>query len=153
MMALPFNRVSGMPQIGAAFAGWLQVITIKKRNQTVVDALVTYGAPATWDGSGDADAWDVPGETYDKPLPPVTAITFKGTIQPLSPKLIALKPEGQRAWEWLQIHCFSGPLNLRNNDQIIYNGKDYKIMGINDYSLNGFIEYHAIEDYQDVANG
>ncbi|MBZ5673707.1 MAG: hypothetical protein LAP61_05615 [Acidobacteriia bacterium] len=118
-MALPLNKISGMPRVGAAFAGWQNKIELLKRSQTVVDGLV---------------------QSIDSPF------SFTGVMQPLSPNQIELKPEGQRAFEWLQIHCTSGPLNLDPNDRIFFNEKLYKIMAQNDYSLNGYIEYHAIQD-------
>lgn len=120
-MVAPLNQISGMPQMGAAFAGWFKPITLNKRVQNVTDGLVNYT---------------------------VTPFTFQGTIQPLSPKAIALKPEGQRAWSWLQIHALAGTLNLDVDDQIVYNGDVYKVMAVLDYSLNNFIEYHAVHDYQ-----
>ena len=121
MSPKPLNQISGMPQMSAAFSGWAKTITLNRRSQTVTDGLVSYA---------------------------VTPFTFKGTIQPLSPKAIALKPEGQRAWPWLQIHALAGTLNLDVDDQIVYNGDIYKIMALLDYSLNNFIEYHAVHEYQ-----
>ena len=122
MTAKPLNQLSGMPQLGAAFAGWAQKITLTKRVQIVVNGLTTYGTPQT--------------------------ITFNGVIQPLSPESIALKPEGQRSWQWLQIHCLNGTLGLSTDDQIVYNGVIYKVMAVLDYSLNGYVEYHVIKDFQ-----
>ncbi len=103
------NQISGMPQISAAFAGWETSITLVKITQTIVEGFVQ-----------DAE----------------TEVTFKGVIQPLMPKAIALKPEGQRDWGWLMIHCFTGALNLSTNDKIIYNSQRYKVMAIRDYTLN-----------------
>ena len=120
-IAPPLNKTSGMPRMGAAFAGWGKKITLIRLCQSVVNGLVEYCE---------------------------TPFTFIGTIQPLSPKMIQLKPEAQRAFEWLQIHCTSGPLNLNTNDRIVYNGSRFKIMADNDYSLNGYIEYHLVKDYQ-----
>lgn len=111
---------SGMPQMRAAFGGWMRRITLVKRVQSVVDGLVV---------------------TQDVPF------AFRGVIQPLNPKAIALKPEGQRAWEWLQIHCVGKGI-LTTNDRIVYLGKEFKVMAQNDYSLNGYIEYHLVFDYQ-----
>ena len=121
MSPLPLNKLSGMPQMQGAFAGWTSKITLDVRTQTVKDGIVC---------------------NIDK------TVTFQGVIQPLSAKAISLKPEGQRAWQWLQIHCVSGSLNLDVNDLIVFNGIKYKIMAQNDYSLNGYIEYHSIYDYQ-----
>lgn len=110
-----------MPQIGAAFVGWQKPISLIKITQQVINGLVT----------------DIG-----------VSVNFRGVIQPLNPKMIALKPEGQRAWEWLQIHCFAGTTNLDTNDRFIYAGKTYKVMANNDYSLNNYIEYHAVRDFE-----
>lgn len=110
-----------MPKMTAVFSGWTSAITLKVISETNVDGFIT---------TTDID------------------YTFKGIIQPLSPEQIQLKPEGQRSWQWVQIHCVSGDLNLKTNDRIEYNGQKYKVMNILDYSLNGFIEYHAIQDYE-----
>ena len=115
------NQLSGVPQVGAAFDGWQMPISLTKRVQTVTNGIVGY-----------VDS----------------AINFRGIIQPLSPQQLALKPEGQRSWDWLQIHCRPGTLNLTTNDQIVYNSLIFKVMAINDYSLNGFIEYHVVIEYQ-----
>jgi hypothetical protein len=118
----PLNMASGMPQMGAAFAGWETTLTLSKRAQQVSnDGLVAYTD---------------------------TEIFFQGVVQPLMAEKIALKPEGQRSWQWLQIHCFSGAQNLATNDQITYNGKLYKVMEIFDYSLDNYIEYHCCYEYQ-----
>lgn len=115
------QQLSGMPQMGAAFAGWTKKITLLRVAQTVVAGLVEQST-----------------------LP----FTFEGTVQPLHPKEIELKPEGQRAWEWLQVHCLTGAGDLTTNDQVIYNGKTYKVMAVRDYSLNNYVEYHLAFDYQ-----
>ena len=104
----------------SAFSGWFSQVTIIVITQAVVD-----------------------GFTIDTE----TATSFKGTIQPLSPNQLMFKPEGQREFEWLQIHCIAGELNLSPNDRITYNDKNFKIMAQKDYSLNNYIEYHAIADF------
>jgi hypothetical protein len=114
--------LSGMPQMRAAFSGWMQPVKLRRVTQSVCDGLVTDN---------------------------IQDIIFRGTIQPLSPKQIALKPDGQRAWEWLQIHCLESIADLNINDRIVFNGKFYKIMGQFGYSLNNYIEYHCVRDYQD----
>jgi hypothetical protein len=113
---------SGMPNMRGVMNGWTRRMTLIKRQQKVVDSLV---------------------QNIDTPF------TFRGMIQPLNPKSIMLKPEGERAFEWIQIHCRANDASLLNvNDEIVYLGKSYKIMAQYDYSLNGFMEYHAIKDYQ-----
>lgn len=121
MSAKPLNQSSGMPQMAAAFRGWMTTIILRRVTQPIVDGLVTEL---------------------------IEDITFRGTIQPLSPQKTALKPEGQRAWKWMQIHCLTGATNLVTNDRIIYNGELFKVMDILDYKLNNYIEYHLVKDYQ-----
>ncbi len=120
MSRAPLNQSSGMPQVGTALFGWQKPITLMKITQDVTAGLV-----------------------IDTSFP----ITLQGTIQPLNPKELALKPEGQRAWKWLQIHCLSGGNNLDTNDRVRYNGEIFKVMANNDYSLNGYIEYHLVADF------
>lgn len=120
-MSLEGCNLSGMPQITSAFGGWMQRVSLTKVAQSINDGLVENSE---------------------------LQITFTGTIQPLSPKELMLKPDYERAWTWLQIHCVSGRLDLNPNDIIVYNGKNYKIMAIKDYSLNSYIEYHAVADYK-----
>lgn len=113
---------SGMPQISAAFAGWTTKLLLVKRVEVVVDGFVQYND---------------------------TPIKFYGTMQPLSARDISLKPEGQRSWTWLQMHCFARSIELIPGDRIRWNGDNYKVMAQNDYSLNGYIEYHLVREFQD----
>ena len=122
-MVKKLNEISQMPQMGAAFSGWQNVIKLNIVEQAVNDD----------------------GFVSDQ----TSVVEFKGTIQPLSPDQIRNKPDGQRSFQWLQIHAFAGALNLKTNSRIDYNGRLFKVMGVYDYSLNNFIEYHAVEDFQD----
>ncbi|MCK5591648.1 MAG: hypothetical protein KAI72_06810 [Candidatus Pacebacteria bacterium] len=116
------NQTSGMPKINCAFAGWQTNISVLVITQEIIDGFAT---------------------DFEK------TIEFKGVIQPLSPRKIMLKPEGQRAFEWLQVFCASMTLILKPNDKIIYNEKRYKLMADNDYSQSNFKEYHIIRDYME----
>lgn len=107
--------------MSAAFAGWFTKITLLKHVEKVVNGFVQKN--------------DIP-------------ISFRGTIQPLSARAIALKPEGQRSWTWLQIHCLATAVELIPGDQLTWNENLYKVMELKDYSLNGYIEYHIVKDFQ-----
>jgi hypothetical protein len=102
-------------------SGWQSVITLVKITQTNTSGVITNNE---------------------------TEYSFKGTVQPLSTDQIQLKPEGQRSFEWLQVHCYAGDLDLATNDRVVYADRRYKVQGVRDYSLNGYIEYHLIQDYQ-----
>ncbi len=119
-MATPLSQTTQMPKMRAAFGGWTIPIVLTVFIEDVVDGLVR-----------DRER----------------RVNFQGVVQPLSPKQIALKPEGQRAWEWLQIHALTSTKDLSPNDRIEYQGVAYKVMAVNDYSLNNYVEYHLVKDY------
>lgn len=126
-----FNRVfnfnqnrslrSGMPNMANTLNGWEVPLTLEKITQSIVD--------------GDVQ------KATEK-------INFLGVFQPLRDEELQSKPEGQRSWSWYWIHAKSGTLNLQTQDKIIFEGNRYKVMSVKDYSLNGFIEYHIIRDYE-----
>ena len=128
-----FNRVfnfeknrslqnGGLPQLNRQVESWGVPITLTKITQKIVD--------------GDKV------ETKQD-------ITFRGVVQPLKPEDLQFKPEGLRSFEWLQIHCLSGALNLQTNDKIVFNNKRYKVIDIKDYSLYSYIEYHCCKSYEE----
>lgn len=123
MPAKPLNQFSGMPDVSAALSGWTVPITMKRITQIIVEGLVQ--------------------DIFEN-------ISFEGVIQPLSPSKVALKPEGERTWNWLQIHSFKGPLNVTLTDLVEYNGVRYKVMAQNDYTLNSYVEYHVVQDFSDT---
>jgi hypothetical protein len=110
-----------MPVIQAAFDGWFSPITLLKITQ-----INNYGHNTS---------------TY-------LAINFDGTIQPFKPRQLDVKAEGQRFWKWWMIHTQT-QLALTKGDKVIYNNVRMKLMESLDYSLNGYFEYHLVEDFQD----
>lgn len=115
------NALSGMPQMDTTLFGWEVPLTLEKVYQDVVEGDFTY--------------------TTQK-------INFKGVWQPLKNEVLQLKPEGQRSWSWYWIHAVTGTLNLETGDKVIFNGERYKVIEKKDYSLNGFVEYQVIKDYE-----
>lgn len=117
------NALLGMPQINTALYGWEVPLTLEKVIQDVVDGdLVTT----------------------------TQQISFKGVWQPLKDEALQFKEPAQRSWEWIWIHAVSGTLNLETADKVIFNEKRYKIVEKKDYSLNGFVEYQLVRDYEDL---
>ena len=115
-----------MPIVKEAFSGWVNDIILIKVVQNIVDGF---------------------------PVSVKTSLKFGGSVQPLSPEdIVFARNEGERSWQWLQIHVFSGDTtNLKTNDRIEYRGKKFKVMGLLDYRLNGYVEYHILEDYTNGA--
>lgn len=118
----PLNQISGMPQMSAAFQGWTTKLILHKITQSIVDGFVQQAE---------------------------TTINVLGTWQPLSPEEIALKPDGQRSWEWIDLHIEGSKVLFQTNDRVIYGGLKYKIMAVKDYTLNNYSEYHLVLDYQE----
>jgi len=108
-----------IPKIKYAFNGWESPIKLYKITSTIVD--------------------------YEKVNIKVE-FNFKGVIQPLKNEDLKIKPLESRSWEWLMIHTRIA-LELETSDIIEYNGKEYKIMAKKNYRLNGYFEYHLVENY------
>ena len=115
------KALSGMPQMQTTLTGWEVPLTLVKVIQDIVD--------------GDAVFTE-------------QEINFLGCFQPLKDEELQFKPEGQRSWSWYWIHAKAGTLNLQTADKITFNNKRYKVMSVKDYSLNGFIEYQIIRDFE-----
>lgn len=111
---------SGMPQMAATLDGWEIPLTLVKITQGISEGeLVTTE----------------------------TTINFMGVWQPFSYQQLLLLPEGQRDWSHYWVHTKSD-IGLNTADKIIFQGKRYKVLEKKNYSLNGFYEYHIIEDYE-----
>ena len=115
------KALSGMPQLDSTLTGWEVPLTLVKVIQDIVE--------------GDAVFTE-------------QQINFMGCWQPLRDEELQFKPEGQRSWQWIWIHAKSFELNLQTADKVIFNNKRYKVMSVKDYSLNGFVEYQLIRDFE-----
>lgn len=125
MATLNFKKnrslINGMPNMANTLNGWEVPLSLVKIRQRIVD--------------GD--------KVEEKQV-----IKFLGVWQPLSDEQLQFKPEGQRSWAWYWVHAKAGTLDLKTQDKIEFNDKRYKVMSVKDYSLNGFVEYHIIRDYE-----
>lgn len=109
-----------IPRIQFALKGWQSQITLKKIQQAIVGGYLQNTT--------------------------TSIISFKGVLQPLKPQALMLKPLETRAWKWYTIHT-SENVSLAINDLVDYGGKEFKVMEKIDYSLNGFFEFHLVENY------
>lgn len=112
---------SGMPQMGHVLDGWEVPLTLVKIIQDVVDGELVYSE---------------------------IRFNFRGVWQPLRNEALQLKPEGQRSWQWIQLHVKSGSeLNLETADKVIFRNELFKVIEKKDYTLNGYVEYQLCKDY------
>ena len=78
--------------------------------------------------------------------------SIKGIMQPLKPEEILLKDEGQRSFDWYQVHVRDDVYGELFTTQIlIINSVPYKIKAKKDWVLNGYREYHVIRDFESVG--
>lgn len=112
---------SGMPNMADTLTGWEIPLTLIRITQDVIN-----------------------GDLVESR----TTINFIGCWQPLSNEELQLKPEGQRNWSYYWIHAKSNSLILNVADKVIYKNQRYKVLSKKDYSLNGFVEYEVILDYE-----
>lgn len=73
--------------------------------------------------------------------------SFRGVIQPLTKRQLIMKPEGQRAWTWLQLHA-DPSLKLQVDDVVVYLNVQTRVMARVDYTLYGYVEYELVQDWQ-----
>ena len=76
----------------------------------------------------------------------VVDISFHGIIQPLSGKQIAMKPEGQRQWNWIMVHS-DLRLSLQIDDVVIFLGEQYRVQNKKNYSLYKYKYYELVQDW------
>lgn len=121
---IKINQIAcGMPQMQHTLDGWMISFIVKRTSQVQID-----------------------GEIINRSkLEKIRAV-----LQPLRMEELELKPEGQRSWPWYQLHVPVSYDALPNSSVVTIHGKDYKIMASKDYTLNGYIEYHLLKDYQKV---
>lgn len=100
--------------------GWELPVVLEKRIQNVVDGLLQT--------------------TYEE-------IHFIGVVQPLRDEQLQFKPENMRSWEWLWIHTKANYFKLETADEVIYEGKAYKVMSVKDYGAYGYFEYELCRGY------
>lgn len=111
-----------MPNMAGTLNGWEVPLTFIKITQSIVD--------------GDVVKTETP-------------IQFMGVWQPLRDEELQFKPENQRSWSWYWVHAKAGSIDLQTQDKFIFQDKRYKVMSLKDYSLNGFIEYQVVRDYEE----
>jgi len=108
-----------LPQMGQAVAAWMQPLEFTLVGKEIVDHLVV--------------------ETY------ISKRSF-GVRAPLRPQELALKPEGQRAWRWEQIHALPG-LGLAIDDIVVFSDTRYRVMSKQNFSEYGYVLYDICEAF------
>lgn len=70
----------------------------------------------------------------------------RGVIQPFNDRKLALKPEGERSWNWQMLHV-TPEVKLANGEEFKIKETPYRVMSNKDYSEYGYITYELVQDY------
>lgn len=105
------------PKMAEAFSGWGGAVTLKIVSRDQVDFEET--------------------ETLYSDL------TFTGVIQPIPPRKLMIKPEGERSWNWLTLWS----KQRLSNSNIIQDAQNrqYRVMSVTDWRGAGYFEYELVE--------
>ncbi len=70
-----------------------------------------------------------------------------GAIQPFTNRMLEMKSEGERTWNWVMLHT-TADINLNVGEKFTIGPTPYRVMGQKGFSDYGFIYYELIEDYR-----
>ena len=122
---VPLSGLSAVPRVGAAIMNWFKPLNLVRIRQQTVDFKTVEV--------------EVPVSTF-------------GVIQPFSEKQLEILPEGQRAWRWSMVHS-TPDLVLEPGEIIAFGQQKHRVMGQNDYTDEGFVQYRVVNDYDIRAGG
>ena len=110
-----------LPNMSAALTNWFKVIQLEKVTKETVNH-----------------------EIVEK----TCQLAIRGVIQPYEPTKLEMKMEGQRTWQWFQLHALPDPA-LYLDDIVWISNIRCRVMTKQNYSAYGYVEYHLQQDYQD----
>ena len=70
-------------------------------------------------------------------------VEFEGVLQPIPPRKLTIKPEGQRSWKWYTLWTEI----LLNLDDVVRDdeGRQYQVMVQTDGRRGGYLEYEIVQ--------
>lgn len=113
------QNIGNLPDVSSALLNWFQPMTFVQITKKMVNFQLVESAKRTF---------------------------FQGVMQPFTPQQLTMKPEGQRAWNWYQLHAETS-LVLVPDEVVQYLGQQYRVKTKRDYTQYGYIEYELILDY------
>lgn len=83
---------------------------------------------------------------YEATEAPIILESFDGVLEPVHPRALLVKPEGQRVWKWWQMWSTKNlELNAIIQDQT---GKQYRVMSTSDWNMGGgnYKQYELVQN-------
>lgn len=113
-------QTSGRPNVQDALSDWFSTLSIGTITKSVVDFQLQEV------------------ESFSN---------YQAVFQPFTTKKLQVKPEGQRTWDWHELHVKGTDLEFCLDDKVIIRGKKCRIMQKFEWREYGYTEYQLIEDY------
>lgn len=81
---------------------------------------------------------------YEASETPVITTTFDGVLEPIHPRALLVKPEGQRTWNWWSLWTKK---SLQPGDIVVdQDNKEYRVMSINNWSNADYQQYELVQN-------
>lgn len=117
----PLNVQTGtIPQVDGAMFDWFQPLVFSPIVKTIANFQV---------------------------LETAAPVYFRGVVMPLSGRQLEIKPEAQRAWDWIIVFSQTA-LPLQPDDVIFFLEKQCRIMSQKSFALYGYFQYEMVQDWQ-----
>ncbi len=111
------------PKMSEAFSGWVNSVTLRIVRKDQVD--------------------------FEQQETLYNDLSFFGVIEPIPPRKLMIKPEGERSWNWLTLYTRQ---RLTNNDIIQdAQNRQYRVMSTTDWRGSNYLEYELTEQPITVA--
>lgn len=74
------------------------------------------------------------------------SVTTMAVIQPLRTRELAMKPEGERSWQWYKIFALPD-LMMKPSDQVTIGAETFRVMGSRNWSSKGYMYYEIVDTF------
>jgi hypothetical protein len=123
--SLPLTSASNLPNVQGALDNWL----VKMLIGTIVKSTIDFQLSET-----------------------VSWVEYQVVLQPFTTKKLQVKPEGQRAWAWWELHIKGTDQEFCLDDQIFIKDKKCRIMQKFEWASYGYTEYQVVEDFGQLGS-
>ena len=128
---VPLNVQTGtIPNVGGGLLDWLQPMVFTQ----VMKFTVAYQLIET-----------------------ITNVNFWGLAQPTQGRKLNIESHGQRKWAYITITAQDSPegalISLKPDDVVTYLNIQYRVIGLKNYAIFGYLELDLVNDYTGSGPG
>ena len=74
------------------------------------------------------------------------SVTTLAAIQPLRTRELAMKPEGERSWQWYKIFALPD-LMMKLGDMVTIGAETFRVMGSRNWRSKGYMYYEIVDTF------